>query len=90
MSENLFGEAEENVYILDNKIVITVYYIDLSTGTILPNEWIITFDRKEIEDVKLDGNILILFTKDGGKIKLSRHDARDLYFRIRMWLKGFK
>jgi len=89
MSENLFGEAEENVYILEDKIVITVSYTDVSSRGILPNEWIIIFDRNEVEDVKLDGDILILFTKNGGKIKLSRHDAKDLYFRIRMWLRGF-
>jgi hypothetical protein len=89
MIEKLPGEAEENVYILEDKIVITVSYTDVSSRGILPNEWIITFDRDEVEDVKLDGNILILFTKNGGKIKLSRHDARDLYFRIRMWLKDF-
>ncbi len=89
MVENLPGEVEENVYILEDKIVVTVFYRDVYYGRILPNEWIIVFDRKEVLDVKYEGNLLILFTKDGGKVKVCQRDAKDLYFRIRGWLKDF-
>lgn len=88
MVENLPGEAEENVYILGDKIVITVLYTEVSSKRILPYEWIITFDRKEVRDVEYDGNLLILSTKEGRKIKLNPHGAKELYSKIRMWLKS--
>lgn len=89
MAEILPGEAEENVYILGDKIVVTVSYNEISSRRILPSEWIIAFDRNEVEGVEFDGSLLILATRDGGRVKLRPRDARDLYFRIRSWLKGF-
>ncbi|MBC7092377.1 MAG: hypothetical protein H5T50_10820, partial [Nitrososphaeria archaeon] len=75
----MFNQASEQIYIIDDKLVITLSYLDTCLDKILPNEWIIIFDRNEIFDVELEGDNLVLITKNGKKVKVNVSNLEETY-----------
>ncbi|MCX8189165.1 MAG: hypothetical protein N3F64_05590 [Nitrososphaeria archaeon] len=87
MRYHIFKGEIESVYLLEDKLVVTVAFPDPSVVSVLSNEWIITFERDDIKDVSCNDEYLIILTQDNKEIKLNLYDIKKAYIEIKRWMK---
>lgn len=87
MSVKEFEGAQESIYILEDELIITISFNDVKTTRNLPNEWVYVLEKQEIEDVKLENSILVLYTKDKRQTRITLFEADKAFLTIKEWMK---
>ncbi|MEM3503586.1 MAG: hypothetical protein QW134_05125 [Nitrososphaeria archaeon] len=72
---------------MDDKLIVTVQFFNPLSEKMLPNEWIITFEKNDIKDIRYDNVFLIILTCDNKEIKLNLYDGKHAYAEIRRWME---
>jgi hypothetical protein len=81
-----FDGPRERIYVSADDLVITISFDDLSGKRTLPNEWVYSLKRHDLEDVKQEGDTLVLCTKDGQHVKLTLFNADAAFEEIKKWI----
>jgi len=86
VSVSEFDGPRERIYVSADDLVITISFDDLSGKRTLPNEWVYSLKRHDLEDAKHEGDTLILCTKDGQRVKLTLFNADVAFEEIKKWI----
>lgn len=88
MTTKAFDGPRERVYVSAGELVITMSFGDFVGKQTLPNEWIYVLGKSELEEIKREGDTLLLRTKDGQQVRVTLFDSREAFEEIEAWIKN--